>query len=367
VRLGLDATPLIGRLTGVGRYVEGLLSGFTELGAEAPEQLALAAFTWRGGGQLVERTGRPRAGRRAPARALWASWRYLPVPRLEWLGVHCDVFHATNYVLPPSGRARGVVSVHDLSYLHHSDTVAARVAQLRAMVPVSVRRAELVLTLTEALADEVAEAYRLDRARVRCVPCGVDPAWLSTPEPDPAWRRRHGLPERYLLFVGTLEPRKNVPVLLEALRLLGRDAPPLLLAGAAGWGPPPELRGLPAGAVHQLGYVDQAQLRATVAGAAALVFPSRHEGFGLPPLEALACGTPVVSSDLPALREVTGEQARYAPVGDAAALAEVLAEVLTDPQAHSSAAREARRAHARRWTWRRCAEQAVAAYGMALG
>ena len=132
-----------------------------------------------------------------------------------------------------------------------------------------------------------------------------------------------GLPERYLLFVGTVEPRKGLPALLSALRLLHDSdeadpaTPPLVLAGPPGWGPALETAALPPGAVVSAGYLDTADLRRLVAGAALLAYPSVYEGFGLPPLEAFAAGVPVVASDLPVVREVTGELAALAPVGDA--------------------------------------------------
>lgn len=363
MRVGVDATPLLGPRTGVGRYVAGLLAGLAELGRSGhladPLEVALAGFTWRGR-SLPD--GASLAGRPVPARALHAAWSHTRVPPLEWLGISCEVFHATNYVLPPSRRAAGVLSIHDLSYELHAGTVDARVARYRTLVPRALARSAVVLTLTEALAEEVAAFYRLPREQVRAARPGVDPRWLATPEPDAAWRRTHHLPPDYLLFVGSAEPRKNLPVLLDALRRLGPAALPLVLAGPAGWGPPLDLTGLPAGAVHRLGYVDDTTLRSVVAGARALVYPSRHEGFGLPPLEALACGTPVVSSDLPALREVTGQHASYVPVGDVDALAAALVSPGDEPRAP---ARAARRAHAASWTWRRCATEALAAYAAA--
>jgi glycosyltransferase involved in cell wall biosynthesis len=167
------------------------------------------------------------------------------------------------------------------------------------------------------------------------------------------------------VFVGTLEPRKGLPGLLSALRLLhddDPDTPPLVLAGPPGWGPAPETAGLPPGAVVPAGYLEPAALRGLVAGAAALVFPSLYEGFGLPPLEAFATGTPVVASDIPVIREVTGGLATLAPVGDAAALADALRSVLADP-----GDREARRAYARGFTWAATAAATAAAYRRAAG
>jgi glycosyltransferase involved in cell wall biosynthesis len=140
--------------------------------------------------------------------------------------------------------------------------------------------------------------------------------------------------------------------------------PPLVLVGPAGWGEALDTAGLPPDAVRTPGYLPQADLVRVVAGAAALVVPSWYEGFGLPALEALACGTPVVASDLPALREVLGDQADLVPPGDPAALADALARALDDPG--NERRRAARRTRAAGFTWENCAQATLSAYRLAL-
>ena len=140
--------------------------------------------------------------------------------------------------------------------------------------------------------------------------------------------------------------------------------PPLVLVGPPGWGEALDTAGLPPGAVRTPGYLPQPDLARVVAGAAAVVVPSWYEGFGLPALEALACGTPVVAADLPALREVLGDQAELVPPGDPAALAGALARVLDDPGGEP--ARAARRARAAGFTWETCAQATLSAYRLAL-
>jgi glycosyltransferase involved in cell wall biosynthesis len=366
VRVVLDATPLLGRPTGVGRTVQGLLTGLAELAADTPDvpDPGLATFTWRGRDGLPPVPRGHAVGRRAPARLLHEAWARGPLPPAEWLVGRCDLLHATNFVLPPTRRAAGTVLVHDLTYLRHPEWTTPAVQRYAALVPRAVARAAFVLTPSETVADDLAEAYALPRERVRATPLGVDPAWADTPAPSPAWLRQRGLPPRYLLFVGTREPRKGLATLLAAHAALRAEAgarsgevPPLVLAGPAGWGDD----GLPPGGsgadLVLPGYLTDADLRAVVAGAAALAFPSGYEGFGLPPLEALACGTPVVASDLPVVREVTGGLARLVPAGDVDAWAQALREVLADPGPAGP-----RRAWARRWTWRRTAEATLRAW-----
>ena len=391
MKVGLDATPLLGPQTGVGRYVAALAGALATLPGAEPEEVALVPFSWRGTADLprvvatleggpAPGAGRLRCGRRrVPARLLQAAWTRLPVPPVEWLAGPVDVFHATNYVAPPARRAASVVTVHDLSYLRYPEMVTAASARYLELVPRALRRGAVVCTPTAAVAAEVADTYRLAPDRLVVTPLGVGPAWRRAVAPDPAWLAAHELPERYLLFVGTREPRKNLPTLLAAYRALlaGRvppadgpgaavaGVPPLVLAGPPGWGEALDLAGLPPGAVRTPGYLAEEDLASLVAGAAALAFPSWYEGFGLPALEALACGTPVVASELPALREVLADQAELVPPGDADALADALLRVLDDPGGEP--ARAARRARAAGFTWDACARASLAAYHRALG
>ncbi|HWC41215.1 MAG TPA: glycosyltransferase family 1 protein [Actinomycetota bacterium] len=380
MRVGLDATPLLGPRTGVGRYVAGLAGALASLAGPEPEELALVPFTWRGTGDLPAATPagpRVRVGRRrAPARLLQAAWSRLPWPPVEWLAGPVDVFHATNFTAPPTRRAATVVTIHDLTYLRHPEMVSDASARYRHLVPRALDRGALVVTPTAAVAAEVAEAYGLDTDRLVVTPLGVDDSWRRTAPPDPAWLAAHGLPGRYLLFVGNREPRKNLGTLLAAYRSLLESrvgagaapappaAPPLVLVGPPGWGETLDTAGLPADAVRTPGYLPEPDLALVVAGAAALVVPSWYEGFGLPALEALACGTPVVASDLPAHREVLGDQAHLFPPGDPAALAAALAKVLDDPGGEP--ARAARRTRAAGFTWENCATATLSAYRRAL-
>ena len=387
MRVGLDATPLLGPRTGVGRYVAGLAGALAGLAGPEPEELALVPFSWRGTRDLaaVAPAGpRVRCGRRrVPARLLQAAWSRLPWPPVEWLAGRVEVFHATNFVAPPARRAATLVTVHDLTYLRFPDMVTDASARYRDLVPRALGRGAIVCTPTAAVAAEVADEYSLPPDRLVVTPLGVADLWRHATPPDPAWRAARGLPARYLLFVGTREPRKNLGTLLTAYRDLlegkgartatapsattapaGPGVPPLVLAGPPGWGEALDTAGLPPDAVRTLGYLPEADLAGVVAGAAAVVVPSWYEGFGLPALEALACGTPVVAADLPAHREVLGDQAELVPPSDPAALAAALGRVLEDPG--GEAARAARRTRAAGFTWETCAQATLAAYRLAL-
>lgn len=358
--VGIDATPLLGLRTGIGRYVEHLVD---ELGRRPDEvSVRAAAFSVRGRHALQDLPPDVRVVHRpVPARLLHRAWLRGDRPRAELVMGRADVVHGTNFVLPPPRRAAGVVTVHDLAFLHYAELVDAASLAYRELVPRAVRAAAVVLTPTQAVADEVCGAYRIPPERVRATPLGVDESWFDAPAQLPA-----GLPKQYLLAVGTLEPRKGLDVLLAAYRELP-EAPPLVLVGPPGWGPALDTAGL-RDRVILPGYVDGATLRALVAGAELLAFPSRYEGFGLPPLEALAAGTAVVASDITAVREVVGDPGRIArlvPPGDPAALAGALREALAHPPTPQD--RDAGRRHAATFTWSACAHATLAAYRAAIG
>jgi glycosyltransferase involved in cell wall biosynthesis len=349
MRVGIDATPLLGTRTGVGTYVAGLLDAFLDVPEVTP---VLTAFTWRGTEALPAHW--PHAPRRFSARALQEAWTRADRPPVEWLSGPVDVFHGTNFVLPPTRRAAGVLTVHDLAYDRFPETVTAASLRYQTLVPRALARGAVVVTPTDAVGAEVVERYCLDPARVATAHLGVGAHWYG-PHAPPA-----GLPGEYVLFVGNREPRKNLPVLLEAMKRLP-DAPPLVLVGPPGWGPSVATDG-----VITPGYLTGTELAAAVAHASVFAFPSLYEGFGLPPLEALAAGTPVVCSDLPVLREVLGPHASYVPVGDADALAAALSAALEAGDG-GAGGRAARRAHAATYTWARCARETLTAYRRALG
>ena len=373
--VGLDATPLLGQRTGIGRYVGGLLPELVSPGEGAgfaPVDVVATAFSLRGRGGLAALLpdGARDRSRPAPARLLHKVWSRSEWPTVTSLIGRVDVFHGTNFVLPPPGRARGVVTVHDLAFLHSPTTVSATSQRLRVLVPRALSRAAVVCTPSQAVADEISGAFDVPPDRLQVTPLGVDPRWAATPAPDEAWRTGAGLPRRYVLFVGTIEPRKMLPTLIEAKRsLAGTPAGevPLVLLGPAGWGPQLDLTGIAEGQVVTTGWRDDADVRRIVAGAAVLAFPSAAEGFGLPPLEAFAAGIPVVASDLPVTREVLGDdgdRATFVPPGDTDALAAALTDRLTRPDPPRAA--DSRRTWAARYTWTATAAATIRAYERAL-
>ncbi|TFV85695.1 glycosyltransferase family 1 protein [Blastococcus sp. CT_GayMR20] len=358
MRVALDATPLLGQRSGVGNYVRGLVDGLAQLD-EGPDVL-LTLFSVRGAvpGPLPVRTRT--APRRAPARLLRPAWSRLAWPPVELLTGRVAAFHGTNFVVPPTARAAGVVTVHDLAYLKYRETVTGDAAEYADLVPAALARGAHVIAVSRAMAVEIAAEYGIAEDRITVAHHGVDPAWSRSAPTTVADRKRLRIPERYVLFMGNLEPRKNLGTLVRAHAAARRQdpaVPQLVLVGPAGWGDrwqgsPPD----PADVVLA-GYLADEDLRSVVAGAAAVCMPSHYEGFGLPVLEALASGRHVIASDIPAHREVAGGHATLLPGDDDDAWADALSglpEVATDS--------EAARSHAARFTWRNSAAAHLTAY-----
>ncbi|GIG39602.1 glycosyltransferase family 4 protein [Cellulomonas phragmiteti] len=365
MRITLDGTPLLGRRTGIGTYVARVLDALPAAVRRADVDARLEVMTWslRGGRVRGLPDGVRQVGPPVPARVLREAWARWDVPPVEALVGRTSLVHGTNFVSPPTRHAREVVTVHDLAYVHLPQTVSADAARYRTLVPRALARGAHVLVPSGATAAAVREHYALDPERVSVTPLGVDPGWSDARPPGEAWRRDHGLPEEYVLFVGTLEPRKNLARLLAAHRALRADVPgtpTLVLAGQAG-----SDAAAGAGAdVVRTGWLEDAELRALVAGARAVLLPSLDEGFGLPVLEAFAAGRPVLAGDVPALREVGGPHATYADPYDVTALAGALQDVLDADDGDT--ARAARAAWAARFTWDATADATLAAYRRVL-
>jgi alpha-1,3-rhamnosyl/mannosyltransferase len=280
------------------------------------------------------------------------------------------LLHTPNYVLMPfDGPA--LTTVHDLSWLSFPEAhPVERVRFLDRHLPETLARANLVLTDSGFIAAEIAERYGVPREKIRAIPLGVDASYRPRPREEIApVLARHGLADSaYLLVVATLEPRKNLARLVRAYAALPpaqRARHPLVIAGARGWLSgelekaiaPLEAKG----EARRLGYVGEDELPAIYAGAHAFAFPSLYEGFGLPVLEAMACGVPVLTSNVSSLPEVAGDVALMADPRDDDALRAGLLRVLEDSSWRSGAsARGVSRA--RDYPWSRCVDATVDAY-----
>jgi glycosyltransferase involved in cell wall biosynthesis len=355
LRVLLDGTPLLGSRTGIGRYTAALSE---ELASNPEVDTRAVAFTLRGWRRLrhVLPHGVRARGMPVAARLLRLAWLRSDFPPVELFAGSTDVVHGTNFVLPGRLRAAGVVTIHDLAFFDNPAELAPSDRDLPELVRRGAHRADVICTPTSAVADAVATRLDIDRDKIVVTPLGVNPAWFTARPPDDERRARLRLPGRYLLFAGAAGPRKGLDWLVRA-HDAAPDLPDLVFAGP---GPFPRTS-----RSMQTGYLSDVDLRTVVAGASALVLPSRDEGFGLPVLEAMASDVPVVCTDIPALREVTGDCASLVQYGDVDGLAEALRIAVIDP--HAVATSSARRAHAANFTWHTCAELTVGAYRLASG
>ncbi|MBU4214669.1 MAG: glycosyltransferase family 4 protein [Actinobacteria bacterium] len=360
MRITVDATALLGPRTGVGQYAAQLVSHLPAALARSgcSAELQASTWTWRGGRVPGLPPGVSQVGRRVPARALRALWQHGSWPPVEHLVGDTDVFHGLNFVSPPTRRSAEVVTVHDLTYIEHASTVSPVDLAYRDLVQRALDRGAHVVTPSSHVADRVRELYQLGTDRVTATPLGLDPVWGTATPADTRWLEAHGIVDDYIVFVGSRGLRKNLTRLIQAheqLRLSGERVV-LVLAGPAGSAT--DLEGHPG--VRLTGWLEDVELRSLVAGSRALALPSLDEGFGLPVLEALATGRPVVASDIPALHEVAGTHARFADPLDTDSLAQALADALGAPD--DAGARAARRAWAAGFTWDRTADRTVDVY-----
>ena len=354
--VGINASPLAAPRTGVGRYITGLLDALERIAD--PDIRCHALFA--PGAAIRSPTGiaaRAFAFARSAVKRLPAAYALADAARAAVLVSEqrrgMTVYHETNHAAPPfSGPV--VVTVHDLSTIIVPETEEpARVRHFAPALRMHTRRATRVITPTEAIATQVVERLGVARDRVRVIPYGVSSRFgPDGPVASP-------VPGRYVLYVGALGPRKGVDTLLQAWRAvpqaLRRDHA-LVLVGPLHRIDPAHLED-----AVLLGYVRDDELPPLLRGAAAFCYPSRYEGFGLPLLEALACGAVSVASDDPALVEVAGGCALHFARGDADALAAALARALVDQDLRRELTRKGPE-RAAQFTWERMAAAHLAAY-----
>jgi glycosyltransferase involved in cell wall biosynthesis len=364
VRILIDYRAALRQRTGVGEYVHELA---VALARSAPpgESLTLFSSSWKDRFAASDGTHGVRViDRRVPVRALNFGWHRLGWPSIEWLtGERFDVVQTAHPLPIPSRTAARIVTVHDLDFLDHPERTRAEIRRdYPALAPAAVRGADHVLVNSSHTGGEVTRRL------------GVPPERITVCTPGaPGWPRRTSEPTAgYLLFFGTLEPRKNVGLLLDAYERLvsrGTPLPMLVLAGST----PPEAEPLLgrvgraplAGRVDVRGYIAPEDRQALYAGALALVMPSHTEGFGIPALEAMTVGVPVIAADRGALPEVVGRAGVLFDPGDAAALTRAI-ETLVESRAERDRMREAGWQQAEHFSWTRSAERARAAWALAV-
>jgi glycosyltransferase involved in cell wall biosynthesis len=371
VRILVDYRPALRERTGVGEYVHELAKALAGPQADAlSDAITLFTSSWKDRPAPTLASEMPASVRivdvKVPVSALVWSWNRLEWPPIEWFADQCDVVHSQSPLLIPATDAAQVVTVHDLDFLRHPDLMTAEIRRdYPALARTHAARADGVIVSSQYAASEVTRELQLDASHVHVCPPGR-PAWS-----DDVRKRRQQSSATHILFMGTLSLRKNVGTLLEAyarLRARNSDALPLILAGhrtpaSARWEARCEQPPLK-GHVEITGYVDTAKRMDLYEKAAMLVLPSYEEGFGLPVLEAMACGVPVVISSRGSLPEVAGDAATPIDPDDAESFAGEMQSILDgDPSARIARGMM----QAAKYSWSTCAIAARAAYQSAIG
>jgi glycosyltransferase involved in cell wall biosynthesis len=369
LRILLDYRPALRQRTGVGEYVHELARALVATGGtEGAESLCLFSSSWQHRLAADVVPGAIVIDRRIPVRLLNLLWHRAQWPPVETVaGGGFDVAHSAHPLLMPARRAAQVVMVHDLDFLHHPERSHREIRRdYPALAPVHIRAADAVAVNSQHTAAEVVRLTGVDAGQIFVCPLG-----------RPDWAPRDAEPaDAPLLFLGSIEPRKNVGLLLDAyervLALRGLRAlqtPRLVLAGGAGLGADAILERARGSAlaphVDVLGYVNPDTRRDVYASAMICVMPSHTEGFGLPALEAMTTGVPVVAADQGALPEVVGTAGTLFRSGDADELAAVLDALISDPHRRAQM-RDAGLEQARSFSWTHTASRTREAWTHAL-
>jgi len=369
MRVCIDVSAAVHRRAGLGRYAQELTRALVAQG----EHDYVAFYHQRGQAHLDPPMDTlPQLTTRLSVRPwrLWAMLAHLSGVTQDGMFPAVDLFHATEHLLPRLRRIRTVFTLHDLIFrFDPTSHLPLNRVYLNLMMPRFLRAANTVVAVSECTKRDAVQLYDIPAEKIHVIPEGVDARFKpSHPERVEHVRSAYHLPERFVLCIGTIEPRKNLPILFEALvsrREQGLEIWPLVIAGKPGWLYEPILQrvtelGLQ-DLVHLTGFFPDDDLPALCNAATLLAMPSRYEGFGLPVLEAMACGTPVVCSNTSSLPEVAGDAALLVPPDDVRGWSEAIARVLTD-DALRAQMRERGLAHAAHFTWEQAARQTADLY-----
>jgi len=370
-RIALDYTPALKQTGGIGRYARELTGALASVDPSNAYRLFAAGSK---SAELPDLPGGNFSWRSTRVSSKWLArlWHRAGIPLpIETITGPIDLYHATDFVLPPTrSGTRTLLTVHDLSFIRVPTAASPPLkAYLDAVVPPSVAAADHILADSEATKADLIELYRTPGDKITVLYSGVNPRFRRVDDAEALRRVRlkYGLANSYILSVGTVQPRKNYSRVVEALSALRQAGHDLhyVIAGGSGWLEDEleatiEREGM-GEYVHLLGLVDDEDLPALYSGARALVMISLYEGFGLPVLEAMACGTPVITSNLSSLPEVGGSAALLVDPHDTEAVQDAILRLEADAATRTRLIKAGYQ-QAERFSWARAARQLKAIY-----
>ena len=375
--VGIDCRSLLAAKTGIGVYTDRLLRGLAEcngLGLKCYLHLpflnprkkrdAVAAVAHdHPNVELVPQSFPPPKIQRL----IWSYSDFMPV---EAIIGNVDVFHSTSFIMPPLRKARGVLTIYDLTFMLFPEYHDKGMQAFTRHIPKYVRRSDCILAISEHTKRDIMEHLQVPEERIRVTMLAADERYHVVNDPDAitSVKSKFGIDGDYILYTGTLEPRKNVPALIRAYARLRNEAKithRLVLAGKKGWLYDEIMESVRTLGLERdvmfTGYVADEDMPYLYNGADLFVYPSFYEGFGLPPLEAMACGCPVVTSNTSSLPEVVGDAGLMVDPHRPEELAEAMGRVLDDSGLRSEL-RERGLRRAAEFSWQRCAAETLAVY-----
>jgi glycosyltransferase involved in cell wall biosynthesis len=373
LKIGIDYTVALRQGGGIGRYTRGLITTLAQLDRQHNYTLMFTPDAPPTGLQHFQ--AYPNFNyRRYPLSERWMTigWHrlYLPLP-VEWFAGAVDLFHSPNFILPPSRRAKTLLTVHDLSFVRHPQGAVDKLRRwLENVVPRSLDRADHVLADSESTKQDLMDVFNVPTVKITVVGAGVEDRFRPVRDLQllDTVRRRYNLPssQKIILSLGTLEPRKNFTGLIQAFaKSPVSKTHHLVIAGGKGW----LYNDIFAAAetspvadrIHLIGFVADHDLPALYSLADIFAYPSHYEGFGIPVIEAMACGTPVVCANNSSLPEVAGEAAVQVTATDTTALAEALQQLAVDIPLRKKAV-DSGFTQARNYSWPAAAERLLNVY-----
>ena len=372
MKICLDYQPAVAQRAGIGRYTRVLAAELARLLSEN-DTLSLFHCDFRRRSRAVDISGAESVVFRAlPGSVMQKLWHYAKFPPFNWVAGDADVYHFPNFTTRPLTHGKSVVSIHDMSFVRFPQFAEKRnLRHLRSAILRTADEADAIITISDFSRSEIEDLLPAARGKVHVTHLGISPEFrIAEPDAVAAVKRRLGLERPFMLTVGTVEPRKNLEFLVDVFERVAGEGIDCVIAGAPGWRCDPIFKRFAetryADQLHYVRFVPDGDLAALYSAASLFVIPSHYEGFGLSPLEAMACGTPVLSSSGGSLPEVLGDAACVLPRFDADEWAHAALPLIRDRDLRADVIQRGI-LHVSHFSWQQTAVQTFEVYRKVVG